>query len=106
VQDRTCQLIAFLFVASLMFLSSMTMGQARTEGQLSGKISEPSGTVVAGANLTSSQVSTGISLSATANASCGHVFPIVLPGTYKLAVDAKGINRIRASLIRLKIRSL
>ena len=59
--DRTSQLIASLFVASLVFLPSMTMGQARTEGQLSGKISDPSGAVVAGASLTLSQAATGIS---------------------------------------------
>jgi hypothetical protein len=91
--DRTSQLIASLFVASLVFLPSMTMGQGRTEGQLSGKISDPSGAVVAGASLTLSQASTGISLSTTANSSGEYVFPTVLPGTYKLTVDAKGFNQ-------------
>lgn len=91
--DRMSQLIAFLFVASLVFLPSMTMGQARTEGQLSGKISDPSGAVVAGASLTLSQASTGISLNTTANSSGEYVFPTVLPGTYKLTVDAKGFSQ-------------
>ena len=90
---KACQHIAFLLVAPLVLLPCLTMGQARTEGQLSGKIVDPSGAVVAGAMLTLSQASTGINLSATANASGEYVFPTVLPGTYRLAVDAKGFSQ-------------
>jgi hypothetical protein len=90
---RLCQLIAFLLVASLAFVPEIVRGQARTEGQLSGKIVDPSGAVVPNGKLTLSQASTGISLSATANASGEYVFPTVLPGTYKLTVDAKGFSQ-------------
>src|SRR5579862_8278905 len=90
---RTCGLLAFLLAAPLMLSPSFSWGQARTEGQLSGKIDDPSGAVVAGATLTLSQASTGINLSATANASGEYVFPTVLPGTYKLTIDAKGFNQ-------------
>jgi hypothetical protein len=68
------------------------MGQARTEGQLSGKVVDPTGAVVAGANLTLSQASTGISLTATTNSSGEYVFATVAPGTYKLTVEAKGFS--------------
>src|SRR5215469_14985384 len=90
---RAFQLIAFLLVPSLLFVPSITLGQARTEGELSGKIVDPSGAVVAGASLTLSQASTGISLGASANASGEYVFPTVSPGTYKLTVDAKGFSQ-------------
>src|SRR5215831_15142851 len=90
---RAFQLIAFLLVPSLLFVPSITLGQARTEGELSGKIVDPSGAVVAGASLTLSQASTGISLGASANASGEYVFPTVSPGTYKLSVDAKGFSQ-------------
>ncbi|MGA8273708.1 MAG: carboxypeptidase-like regulatory domain-containing protein, partial [Candidatus Sulfotelmatobacter sp.] len=90
---RLCQLIAFLLVASLLFAPNVAVGQARTEGQLSGRIVDPSDAVVAGANLTLSQASTGISLAATSNASGEYVFPTVLPGIYKLTVDAKGFSQ-------------
>jgi hypothetical protein len=90
---KACQHIAFLLVAPLVLLPCLTRGQARTEGQLSGKIVDPSGAVVAGAMLTLSQASTGINLTATANPSGEYVFPTVLPGTYRLAVDAKGFSQ-------------
>lgn len=90
---RMRQLIASLIIAFSLLLPGIASGQARTEGELSGKISDPSGAVVAGASLTLSQASTGISLTTTANSSGEYVFPTVLPGTYKLTVDAKGFKQ-------------
>jgi len=90
---RSCQLFAFLVVAALFFVPALAVGQARTEGQLSGKVVDPSGAVVPEANLTLNQSSTGLSLTATTNASGVYVFPSVLPGTYKLTVVAKGFAR-------------
>src|SRR5437763_3325855 len=87
------QLLVLLLVTSSLSIPSMLMGQARTEGQLSGKIVDPSGSVVPEATLTLSQASTGINLNAGANASGEYVFPTVLPGTYKLTVDAKGFSQ-------------
>ena len=89
---RLCQLIAFLLVASLFFVPTVALGQARTEGQLSGKVVDPSGATVPDASLTLSQASTGFSLTVTSNASGAYVFPNVPPGTYKLTVDAKGFT--------------
>ena len=92
---RLCQLVTFLLVlvAALFFAPALAMGQARTEGQLSGKVVDPSGAVVPGANLTLSQSATGSTMTATTNASGVYVFPSVAPGTYKLTVDAKGFAR-------------
>jgi len=87
---RLCQLVAFLLVAALFLVPALATGQARTEGQLSGKVVDPSGAVVPEANLTLSNSATGSSITATTNASGVYVFPSVAPGTYKLTVDAKG----------------
>jgi len=88
---RLCPLIAFLLVAAL-FAPQLAVGQ-RTEGQLSGRVLDPSGAVVAGADLTLSQSATGSTLTATTNASGTYVFPSVPPSTYKLTVEAKGFAR-------------
>ncbi|MFZ1139673.1 MAG: carboxypeptidase-like regulatory domain-containing protein, partial [Candidatus Sulfotelmatobacter sp.] len=90
---RLCQMVAFLLVVALFFVPALVVGQARTEGQLSGKVVDPSGAVVPEANLTLSQSATGASMTATTNASGVYVFPSVAPGTYKLTVDAKGFAR-------------
>jgi len=88
MRHRVCQLVAFLLVAAW-FVPQFAMGQ-RTEGQLSGRVLDPSGASVPDAQLTLSQSTTGVSLTATSNTSGQYVFPSIAPGTYKLTVDAKG----------------
>ena len=92
MRHRLCQLVAFLLVAAL-FVAEFAVAQGRTEGQLSGRVLDPSGAAVPGANLTLTQSNTGANLTATTNASGAYVFATVPPGTYKLTVDAKGFAR-------------
>ena len=91
MQHRVCHVITFLLVAAV-FAPQVAVGQ-RTEGQLSGRVLDPSGAVVPGADLTLSQSATGSTLTATTNASGAYVFPSVPPSTYKLTVEAKGFAR-------------
>jgi len=91
MQHKVCLLIPCLLVAAL-FLPELAVGQ-RTEGQLSGKVLDPSGASVPGAALTLNQASTGITLAATSNDSGAYVFPSVSPGTYTLSITAKGFAR-------------
>jgi len=87
---RLCQLFAFLLVASLFLAPGFAMGQARTSGQLSGTVVDPSGAGIPDASLTLTQPSTGFSKTVTSNASGDYVFPDVQAGTYTLRADAKG----------------
>jgi len=87
---RMCQLFAFLLVASFLVVPGLVMGQARTEGQLSGTVVDPSGAGVPGATLTLTEPSTGFSKTVTSNGSGDYVFPDLQPGTYKLTASAKG----------------
>src|SRR6516225_11785984 len=84
--------VGFLLAAAL-FIPALFFGQGRTEGQLSGKVLDPSGAAVPAAQLTLNQGTTGATLPATTNATGQYVFPSVLPGTYKLSVEAKGFAR-------------
>jgi hypothetical protein len=92
MRHRLCLLGAFLLVAAL-FVPEFAVGQGRTEGQLSGRVLDPSGATVPAASLTLTQSSTGANLTATTNASGAYVFATVPPGTYKLSVEAKGFAR-------------
>src|SRR5215813_11854948 len=91
MRHKACLLVLCLVVAAL-FLPELALGQ-RTEGQLSGRVLDPSGASVPGADLTLHQASTGITLAATSNDSGAYVFPTVPPGTYNLSVTAKGFAR-------------
>jgi hypothetical protein len=87
---RLCKLFAFLLASSLFLVPGFAMGQARTEGQLTGTVVDPSGSGVPGATLTLSQPSTGFSKTVTSNDSGDYVFAALQPGTYTLNADAKG----------------
>jgi hypothetical protein len=93
MSEKWCRLVVFLLVASFLIVPALAVGQARTEGELSGKIADPAGALVAGANLTLSQGSTGTILTTVSNASGEYAFAAVLPGTYKLTVEAKGFTQ-------------
>ena len=92
MQHKLCLLVAFLLAVALL-IPALVFGQGRTEGQLSGKVLDPSGATVPAAQLTLNQGTTGATLNATTNATGQYVFPSVLPGTYKLSVEAKGFAR-------------
>lgn len=88
---RLRSLFAFLTVASLMLLLPLiTMGQARTEGQLAGTVVDPSGAAVPNASLTLSEPSTGFSTTVKASASGDYTFPDLQPGNYTLTASANG----------------
>jgi hypothetical protein len=84
------QWVIFLLLASCFLVPGFASAQTRTEGQLSGSVVDPSGAGVPGASLTMSQPSTGFSTTVQANATGDYVFPDLQPGTYTLAVSAKG----------------
>jgi Carboxypeptidase regulatory-like domain len=66
------------------------MGQARTEGQLSGVVVDPSGATLPNATLVLDQPSTGFHTMVTSTAAGVYAFPDLQPGSYTLTVDAKG----------------
>jgi len=72
MRHKRSQLVACLLVA-VFFVPEFAVGQ-RTQGQLSGRVLDPSGAMVAGANLTLNQSATGSALTATTNASGAYVF--------------------------------
>lgn len=83
---RLVILLAALFVA----IPGMAWGQARTEGQLSGTVTDPSGAMLPGATLTITEASTGFTTTVTATSSGAYVFPDLQPGTYTLKASASG----------------
>ncbi|HKS82409.1 MAG TPA: carboxypeptidase-like regulatory domain-containing protein [Candidatus Acidoferrales bacterium] len=62
----------------------------RVQGQISGTVVDPSGAAVPNASLTLTQAAVGFSAVVTSNEAGAYVFPNLLPGKYKLSVDAKG----------------
>jgi len=71
-------------------LNLSAWGQATTS--LNGTVTDPSGAAVAQAQVTLTNVATNFARRTTTTAKGGYEFVSVLPGTYKLTVEAKGFR--------------
>lgn len=91
---KVCRIGSFLLVASLFLFPSLACGQARTEGQLTGIVLDPSGAAVPGATLTVSQPTTGFTTTVTSSASGQYTVADLQPGTYQLTASAKGFSDV------------
>jgi hypothetical protein len=82
--------VTFLVVLFLFLIPGFAMGQARTEGQLSGTVVDQSGATLPSATITIDQPATGFHTSVTATSSGAYTFPDLQPGTYAVTVAANG----------------
>ena len=81
-------LIVIVFDLSL----AVSMYSQVTEATLSGTISDPSGGVIPGAQISISNTATGISKEFQADTAGYYTAPNLAPGTYEIKVTAKGFN--------------
>ncbi|MGC2299192.1 MAG: carboxypeptidase-like regulatory domain-containing protein, partial [Acidobacteriaceae bacterium] len=81
-----------LLLAVLFAAARLACGQASTAGELTGTVADPSGAVIASAQLTITQASTGFSRTITSNSSGGYDFPDLQAGEYVLKVRAPGFT--------------
>jgi len=75
----------------LLLILSATMAQAQVlYGSLSGNVTDTSGAVVAGAQVTALEVQTGVTQTTTTDSSGIYRFASLSPGTYKVTISASG----------------
>ena len=79
--------IAFLCLCLPM---AMANAQSASSAQISGTVVDPQGAVVPGAKVTATNQATGTSRTVTTTSTGNYVIPNLTPGTYDVAVDAKG----------------
>jgi NADP-dependent 3-hydroxy acid dehydrogenase YdfG len=88
-----------LLLAALFVLAGMAQSPAQNvvlTGALSGRITDQSGAVVAGASLAVQNLQTGLSQSAETNHSGLYRFPVLTPGFYSIAATRKGFRDAQA----------
>jgi hypothetical protein len=61
-------------------------------GAVSGKVIDPSGSLIAGAKLAVTSQATGLRREATSGSDGGFLFPLLPPGTYNLTAEASGFR--------------
>ena len=79
--------------SGLILLAQLTLGQT-TSGVIGGNVVDPQAAAVAGAAVTLTNSATGV-VQQTKSASDGEfVFPSVIPGTYRISVEASGFQKL------------
>ncbi len=91
---------------SVLFLCLMSVGQAADPtGTISGLVTDPTGSAIPGAEVTVKQTSTGLTRSASTDATGAYLFPLMPVGGYELTVEAKGFRRFQQSGITLVVNA-
>ncbi|HKV61283.1 MAG TPA: TonB-dependent receptor [Candidatus Acidoferrum sp.] len=83
-QNVTMVLFFLLFVP--------LFSRAQGLGSITGRVTDPAGASVAGAQITATQEGTGFSRTATSDAEGLYVIPSLQPATYTLTAEAKGFS--------------
>jgi len=94
-----------LLLAALFVLAGMAQLPAQNvvlTGSLSGRVTDQSGAVVAGASLAVQNLQTGVAQSAETNHTGHYRFPVLTPGFYSIAATRKGFRDAQA-LVRVQV---
>ena len=76
---------------------------AQTTAQISGRVTDPSGAVVPGVDVTLTNIDTGVERYAVTNESGAYVFPNLNPGPYRLQAALQGFRTFAQSDIVLQV---
>ncbi|HEX2491823.1 MAG TPA: TonB-dependent receptor, partial [Blastocatellia bacterium] len=82
--------------ASVLILSSLSLGYAAAQvatGDITGRVVDPSGSVVPGATVTARNTGTGLTRAVTTNSDGDYTIPQLPPGVYEITVEARGFSR-------------
>src|SRR5437660_8725303 len=91
VYGRSSVVLALLVTAAALFFSVSAFAQGTT-GTLRGQVLEPAGAVVPNAEVTVTNQETGVSVKYTTTSAGTYALPTLLPGIYKINVEAKGFK--------------
>lgn len=101
VKQTRALLIAFLF-----FLASGIALAQVLYGTLTGTVTDASGALVSGAHVTAVEGQTGVSQTATSDSSGIYRFPTILPGTYKITIEAPGFSTQQTAGVAVRVNEV
>jgi len=88
---------ALLFLC-LAVSASLMRAQTTTTGELAGTITDPSGAVLTSASVTLTNVATGAKQTTQTNSTGAYRFPLLQPGSYRLAATSSGFRSVDRSV--------
>jgi len=93
---------ALTAVVTAVFLSISLCAQD-PRGTILGRITDPSGAVVAGADVRVTNVATGVAAGAKTNEAGNYVLPYLLPGVYTLQAELAGFKKFVREAIQVRV---
>lgn len=82
----------FLLISLVVLLCTLTAMAQIQNGQFAGTVTDPSGAAVPNAKITISNAATGLSVTATSNATGAYQVSELPAGTYKVSIEAAGFK--------------
>jgi len=95
--------VSFALLATLFLFASGTLAQSNTEGAIGGGVTDSSGAVVPGANVTARNLGTSATAKATTDGNGRYLIGHLQPGTYSLEISAKGFAAYKATNITVEV---
>lgn len=92
----------FCFIVAMLALCGVALGQTIT-GNINGRITDPSGAVVVGAEVTATNLSTSVSTPTTTNKDGLYSLRFLPVGQYSVSVEAKGFSKEVIPSITLEV---
>src|SRR5467141_1273357 len=91
-RDRLTSCLLVVLIAALVLVVPIPAAAQRITGTLRGQIFDPTGAAVPNAQVTATNQETGVSVKITTTSAGTYSFPSLIPGLYRVSVDAKGFK--------------
>lgn len=103
--SRTALCAAVVLLASVLSLPRLT-AQVNATASFSGRVTDPSGAVIAGATVKVTEQTTGIIVTRQTSSDGSYTIPLLKPGTYSIEVTATGFTLATMKDITLQIQQV
>jgi hypothetical protein len=96
-RDRLTSTLLVVLIAVLVLVVPIPAAAQRITGTLRGQVFDPTGAAVPSAQVTATNQETGVSVKITTTSAGTYSFPSLIPGLYKVSVEAKGFKNFVAT---------
>jgi hypothetical protein len=95
--------LKFSRLAALLLACSASIFAQESRGTINGRVMDPSGAIVPGAEVRAINEQTNVTASAKTNEAGNYSIPFLAPGTYKLSADLTGFKKTEKPGITLRV---
>src|SRR6266576_1804665 len=96
-RDRLTSSLLVALIAALVLVVPIPAAAQRITGTLRGQVFDPTGATVPNGQVTATNQDTGVSVKITTTSAGTYSFPSLIPGLYKVGVEAKGFKNFLAT---------